>query len=396
MKTESYNPTESEYEALYRSVLAAGKSVSYPYFLGTMGALGGFRFCRLDCLCAEKQHPAAPPIAKAAELGVTLHAASGRIIEGPSAPKRKSFRDAMSLTELVANMRSPALPYLCRRIDQPIWQLTGYTAAIGMAAEAGRVAKLPHRAVKARVESWIRSCDLVKAFLQDLSGKQRTPSAVRLRRASTTFDLAVNGCLHPLVALLAQRPKVNDSSLADQAARLLSETGAILRYAGNHILEAACIISGVDGGLACALMLDGDSTLSGTQINELIYLARSASPPFRQLAAESLATAGQAQAVSTLRQLIYDKVTSVALAAATAFKMSMPESWPSTFVRAISDMSEEPSEFPEEVVAGLLLHLVQRDEWVELDSEEILHSLPAAWPTSKLIKACAAPLNSPR
>ena len=68
MKTEPYNSMEAEYRTLYNDILAAGKSVSYSYFLGTTGLLGRFRFCRLDCLCAERQHAAFPDPARLVRL----------------------------------------------------------------------------------------------------------------------------------------------------------------------------------------------------------------------------------------------------------------------------------------------------------------------------------------
>src|SRR5262249_26472458 len=156
-----------------------------------------------------------------------------------------------------------------------------------------------------------------------------------------------------------------------------------------------CFASKLGEDICEALYLHGPERLSGTQVRELIYLARSGNTPFRQLAAESLAKTDQPQAVSSLRQLMYDMDRNVALAAIQAFKMVRPTSWPGTFLRAISDMAEKPAAYWKEVVGGLLLHLKTAADLDRNQLELTLQSVSEAWPKSKLIYACAEGLSAP-
>jgi hypothetical protein len=113
----------------------------------------------------------------------------------------------------------------------------------------------------------------------------------------------------------------------------LQHAAAGAEEATELILEAMILKTGADSG---GRLIRGESPLAGTALEEAIYVARGGTTRMRQLAAMKLADSGDARAVSTLSQLLFDRDAAVSDAALDSLRRRNPPSLSRSLVNAYS------------------------------------------------------------
>lgn len=161
-----------------------------------------------------------------------------------------------------------------------------------------------------RATCWSALRNAATIWLDRRAGRQRTPYAIRLRRASERFF---------------EESEVWKRSSALKAEDILNAR-AIAETAAYSLLEAALIGSGVPASVRELLLQPPEEPLSGTAEQELIYLARAGRRALRALAARRLAGSEGRQAVATLQQLLWEDYAPLADAALWALRRITPDS----------------------------------------------------------------------
>src|SRR5207245_1903658 len=110
-----------------------------------------------------------------------------------------------------------------------------------------------------RLNEWSKSCELAAQFLNELAGMQRTPYAIRLRRAANAIVVAANEALFPML-MAVDRKRARENSLSISKLRGLLEFGERrLVEAVNHLSEAVCLSTSVSRILTHELIDDSSA-----------------------------------------------------------------------------------------------------------------------------------------
>lgn len=226
-----------------------------------------------------------------------LRAAQVFCVTRSSRPKGlRSRREALALAEWTAYALRPPIAGGCATLPPPAWNAVGLAAYAlwGDLLERERDLSSEKRAViRQRARWWLDARRASVEFLRELAGKQRTPYAVRLRRAAALFEHEIT--VFPIFDGAIQNPKSEILRAADLAARAMEQVG-----------EAALLRMRLAPEARTALLEPPDAPLRPTAFQEVLYLARAGIRPLRQLAARRLAGSDSPQAVATLTQLLYD------------------------------------------------------------------------------------------
>ncbi len=173
--------------------------------------------------------------------------------------------------------------------------------------------------------------------LQAAGGKGTNPAARRLLAAA---DVCRNSVQH-----LTSGEATNYSEMGSDTSHLLHE--ALLK----RLL--------VPPGLQAILLDEPLSSVAGSRLAELIYLARAGRPELKLMAARRLSGARDIQAMSTLAQLLHSDDIAVARTAIWALRCSRPERLGGTLLHAVRTVS--PKIDRSDVRLDLLLTLSDTD-----------------------------------
>lgn len=358
-----HNGVSAWYAALHR----LNPRLSYARFMGMTGGVFRTLFCANDCLCFERYREREIAIAGVQAQGFrvlpinappqSLRRLQQRLIRawerGTPVVWSEEAREGLltdfspdtgvftlegvdelgersAIERTVAEIRSLEL-YLVRRSRRPvgrssmrIWNALLEWVAFALRAPTwGRCAALPPavpcgagiaayslwadalerdppatpgslNALIRRARRWQTSREAASEFLRELAGTRRTAFANRLRYAADIFAREAQEALGPIPAAPHGAPD------------LLRRAEAWEREAVGDLMEAIVIALRLPEPTGTALLEPPEEPLSGMALQEMIYLARAGSPPFRTLAARRLAGSDHPQALSTLTQLLYD------------------------------------------------------------------------------------------
>jgi hypothetical protein len=251
--------------------------------------------CSPGCRCVEERWKAESLSEDLARCGIAPRrsgAAGYKRTPWPERTRRKRDLDLL-LQTLVATLR-PTVDDWCdiREGCGPVYFGVGG----------------PETRVHERKSEWSRSRRQLAEWLDDRAGKQRTPYAIRLRRAAREFE-------------------EEDS----------------VDHAISWLLEAALLEAGVGPAVRETLLQAPTDSLSGQQLAEMVYLARAGRRSLRVLAARRLAGATSPQAASTLRQLLWEPYGPLAETALWAISCHDPRSAARACLRVVRGMLEEDS-----------------------------------------------------
>jgi hypothetical protein len=357
-----------------------------------LGAAGRTPFCSLDCLCAERKQSGDVDCGKLSRLGLRAVAVpSGRgqptIVRSNTPKARKRARELAALGDLAATILSPPMPYFCEKTNQPLCLTLG-SESFKRLADSLSTTDSPNsmfpKTVLMQINAWMESYSVAATFLDGLAGNQSTAYHNRLRMAVSDFSEIVNE--------LRKDSLKSTSMRKAQIVSILRDAQEIASDAAAKIIEAICISAGIKGDLTGALAGYTDAAKSGKILQEMIYIARSGSSLFKLLAAMRLAQSDRMQSAATLRQLIYDPDSLVALAAMRSYMTVRPNDWQATFFRALEDLPVDISSANADSIAGLILHLSEHPTILPHEVVDSVRSLHNAWDGSKLISACVLKL----
>jgi len=260
----------------------------------------------------------------------------------------RSRREALALLEWTACALRPPIAGGCVSLPPPAWNAVGLAAydlwadlleqddgglkpstepgpehsrrACPEPAEGNRT---PNTVLHRRALWWLDARRASAAFLRELAGKQRTPWAVRLRRAADLFEEEFSILDAGFSIAAGQNPR---SQIPDpEWSEALRRAGALAAQAMEYVAEAAFLGLRLAPTLRAALQEPPDAPLRPTDLQEVIYLARAGIRPLRQLAARRLAGSDHPQAIATLTQLLYDPDGPVSETALWALQHAAPE-----------------------------------------------------------------------
>ena len=268
---------------------------------GVLRATGGA--ASLEGIDLDGMVSTAVPSPRDAEGAVVL-----RLFRHAGSGPGQHDRVTCALLDWVAQGRRPALPGGCPRSPVPCESAAGSAAyavwlrALGETAPSGREPWADAR----RARAWQRARQVGAAFLCDLAGAGRSAVGRRLLRAAELLEQEARNVLAPA----AERFEGRRSRA--EARRILAAGEALFDAALDLVAEAALLRAGARAGMEECLLGDPSWTLRGATLHEVVYLARAGARPFRQLAARRLAGSDAPIAVSTLRELLYDRDPAVA------------------------------------------------------------------------------------
>lgn len=353
--------------AWYAALQRLNPRLSYAQFMGITGGVFRTLFCANDCLCFERYRERETTIAGVEAQGYrvlpinaspqSLRRLQQRLIrtwerktpvvwfeetrEGlltDFTPDTGIFTlegvdelgERSVIVRTAAEMRSLEL-YLVRRSRRPvgrrslrIWSALLEWVAFALRAPTwGRCAALPPavpcgaglaayslwadalerdpprtpgslKALIRRARRWQTSREAASEFLRELAGTRRTAFANRLRYAADIFAREAREALGPIPTAPPAAPD------------LIRRAEAWEQEAVGYLMEAIVIALRLPKTTGSALLEPPEKPLTGMALQEMIYLARAGSPPFRTLAARRLTGSDHPQALSTLTQLLYD------------------------------------------------------------------------------------------
>ena len=234
--------------------------------------------------------------------------------------RRRSNRDLATLVRWTAYSLVRQIPHNCLRGRgiQPL-----YTNTLAMDALRQSVAYGAGRLNVKRLEilhaGWRAGAEGFAALLEVTAGSRRSAFGRRIGQA-------VDSLRHVAELLSSSRQTLLNRTRPSSARRMgcaLNLATAIeeIEFARDCVLEAVQRKAGLPAVTANALIEPQSVPLTGIAEREVIYLARTATPPFRTLAAHRLGCAESRQATATLKQLLFDSDLTTALVALDSIQM---------------------------------------------------------------------------
>ena len=199
----------------------------------------------------------------------------------------------------------PAVIGLCPRRAEPTMRGCG-RGAIDAFFNSLNTCSSPAQ-IRQTITRWKSGFIGAEYVLEGAAGVSKRRSANQLRRAAESCVRAIrilNGIDSNLKNLKGTKVQPFDRFRGEFAL-----VAACADDASSLIVEAALSALGVEEALRAALFAEGNA--SGQALEELLYLARSGSPRFRQLAARRLAGVADNRATSVLRQLLYERDSAI-------------------------------------------------------------------------------------
>lgn len=288
------------------------------------GAAWRIGFCTAGCDCMVRRAAAETLEEDIARLGLRRKPGSPEVLQKSAALRgRRRNRDLQTLLDLAAWSLRPAVMDWCETRRAPV--LAGFgLSAYDLWADAlsGSLNEFAHL-----LEGWGALRRNAGLWLLRRAGQQRTPYAVRLRRAGSRFQEEAD-----VLEALIQGPTVR---------WVLQQAQEYSAVAIDAVTEAALMEAGIPSVVRSVLLEDTAEALTGTALQEVLYLARAASRPLRVLAARRLAGGQGPQVEATLGQLLWEPYSPLADTALWALGRSHPDSISRTALGTARGMARE-------------------------------------------------------
>jgi hypothetical protein len=245
-------------------------------------------FCSPGCRCAEERSSAESLEDDVARLGLAQSdGPKGGLRRSRGPAGRRRLRDLDLILELAVWSLRPPVSDWCETRRSCVEVEFGS----GIYHLWVRQSPRPDMRRSPRAEQWLEGIRLAAAWLLARAGRQRTPYALRLRRAGEGYSQEA------------------DHFRSTSAGEVSDDVNLALRsstHATRSLLESALMSAGISANVRALLEEPPAEELSGTALQEVVYLARAGRRPIRVLAARRLAGAASAQATATLGQLLWD------------------------------------------------------------------------------------------
>lgn len=374
-------------QELYQQARAVIPSLSYPYFMGMTGLAGRLEFVSLFRACPNTTPTMGELSRGLSTLGLEIQ--SNILAAGPLSLRRiqgrvglKSAREIGAVAWLAAELRSPPTPHRCSRKNSVGWKLRGKAALSALFEEldAARLSASARQTALDLASHWRDQLAVAADFCSEIAGTGGTPYARRLM-------LAADSLYSASTALPEAKAAMNRKRSPREALRMsLNFASEELEISGGHLIDSACRGGHLSPVLMSALAEPTSVVLNWTALQEVIYLARSGSVPFRRLAAMRLAGSNSGQSIATLGQLLFDPTPAIARTALFSLVEAAGVEPVPLIGRAFSGLmqDEDPSD---ELLASMILLVkqlgIQPDEMSTDEASQTVRMskgvLPLTW-----------------
>lgn len=288
------------------------------------GAAWRIGFCSVGCGCIVRRAAEESREEDIARVGLRRKRGSPEVLQKSAAlGGRRRYRDLQTLLEFsVWSLRAAVMDW-CEMRRTPV--LSGFGTSLydlwmeALPAGANGFAQTAEACAALR--------RIAAHWLIGRAGQQRTPYAVRLRRAGNGFQDEAD-----ILDRLVRAPENR------QLVQLAREKAEAAIFA---LTEAALMEAGIPQVVRSVLLEEVAEALTGTALQEILYLARAASRPLKVLAARRLAGGRGPQVAATLGQLLWEPYPPLADTALWALERSHPEAASRIALGTARGMTEE-------------------------------------------------------
>jgi hypothetical protein len=300
-------------------------TLSRPYALGMMGWIARVAVCGAGCACLQEREIEESLQTGLARLGYRAVPPITISLKVHQLPQKglRSQRELAALLEWTACALRPPYESVCLHQKQA-------TSGMGLAAYPiwivafEQVRGSEQASLRKRAAGWGEWKQTGSDFLRELAGKQRTPYALRLLRAADLLEEEAD-----IWAILSSSGAMeNARSEIEKAARLAQSAAGYIAEATFLTMHLAAVVQNT---LQDLFLFSSPTALAGVTLQEMVYLARTGTPPLRLLAARRMAGTDEPASISALSQLLFDTDTPTAETALWALQQ-MPHSREGRFV----------------------------------------------------------------